>query len=287
MENQGWIKLHRKILDSTPLFGKSHDFAIFVYLLLKADRLTGNVKIGRIRLSKLFRIPESTLYDVLNRLRIRGYVDIKTNNQYSDIHICNFGKYQSQTNTESVDDPSRIREQTNTIQEVRSKNLLRKKNNEEDTMKFGAEAILERERVREAKKARKGRGLQKTYEEVYPKRVPAIKPISLHPTTDSISQEEILATAKKYKITEAEVVNKLEDLRLYTLSTGKTYDDYLAGLEFFITNAIKREEISPIKSKLETMFEEGISVPINGKWIDNMEDYKKEYAIWEANNENN
>lgn len=122
MDNQGWIKLHRSILDSAPLFGKAHDFTIFVYLLLKADRKTGDVKIGRLRLARLFRVKQSTIYMVIKRLANENYINIKSNNQFSIVHICNYDKYQNQSNNETNNKVTTNENESNTIQEVRIKN---------------------------------------------------------------------------------------------------------------------------------------------------------------------
>lgn len=122
MDNQGWIKLHRKILDNGLLFGKAYDFSLFVYLILKADRNTGIARVGRLQLAKLFRINESTIYKAMKRLEKGEFCNIKSNNQYSDVYICNYVKYQVQSNNESNSKVTTKEQQSNTIQEVRSKN---------------------------------------------------------------------------------------------------------------------------------------------------------------------
>lgn len=122
MDNQGWIKLHRKILDNQDLFGKNYDFALFTYFILKADRNTGIARVGRKDLAKRFRAGESAIYKAMKRIERGGLCNIKSNNQFSDVYICKYQEYQSQSNNESNSKVTTKEQQSNTIQEVRSKN---------------------------------------------------------------------------------------------------------------------------------------------------------------------
>lgn len=119
--DKGWIKLHRKILDNEHLFGKSYDFGIFVTLLLMADRKTGKLTIGRKQLAKRFRAKESTIYDALKRLEKQQQINIKTNNQFSEISIVKYHEYQTKTDNETKQKPTLNQQQTDTLQEVRIK----------------------------------------------------------------------------------------------------------------------------------------------------------------------
>jgi len=140
MDNQGWIKLHRSILESAALFGKSHDFAIFVYLITLADRRTGIARVGRLKIAKLFRIKDSNVYKVMKRLEAGNYINIKSNNQYSEIYICNYDKYQGQSNNESNNKVTTKEQQSNTKQEVRSKNNIYNQQADRDLISiFGME----------------------------------------------------------------------------------------------------------------------------------------------------
>lgn len=122
MDNQGWIKLYRKILDNEELFGKTYDFALFAYFILKADRTTGIARCGRQDLAKRFRADESTIYKAMKRIQKGGLINIKSNNQFSDVYICKYQEYQAQSNNESNSEVTTKSQQSNTIQEVRSKN---------------------------------------------------------------------------------------------------------------------------------------------------------------------
>lgn len=122
MDNQGWIKLHRKILDNKELFGKNYDFALFTYFILKADRITGVARVGRQDLAKRFRADESTIYKAMKRIERGGLIHIKSNNQFSDVYICKYTEYQTQSNNESNNKVTTKEQQSNTIQEERSKN---------------------------------------------------------------------------------------------------------------------------------------------------------------------
>lgn len=128
MDNQGWIKLYRKIIDNEELFGKTYDFALFTYFILKADRTTGIARVGRQDLAKRFRADESTIYKAMKRIEKGGLINIKSNNQFSDVYICKYAEYQGQSNNESNNKVTTKEQQSNTIQEVRSKKVLSKDN---------------------------------------------------------------------------------------------------------------------------------------------------------------
>lgn len=133
---EGWIKLHRKILKNDQLFGKAYDFAIFVTLLLMADRHTGALTIGRKQLAKRFRAKETTIYDALKRLEKQHQINIQTNNHFSTISIVKYHSYQTQTDNKTEQKPTPNRQQTDTLQEVRSKKKNIIKSNTSNYSKF-------------------------------------------------------------------------------------------------------------------------------------------------------
>lgn len=117
----GWVKIHRKIVESDELFGKRYDFAIFVYLIIIADRHTGVATVGRKQLANRFRAKESTIYKALKRLQKEQQINIKSNNRFSEITILKYADYQSQSNTQSKRKVTRKEQQSNTIQEEKKK----------------------------------------------------------------------------------------------------------------------------------------------------------------------
>lgn len=111
MSNSGWIKLHRKVLDSGWL--QNHKLWTFwTYCLLKADHSAHKTIIGyqeiwlepgqfifgrKIAASEL-NMSECGIRSCLNFLKKLGNVTIKTTNKFSIITIVNWDVYQSQKN---------------------------------------------------------------------------------------------------------------------------------------------------------------------------------------------
>ncbi len=143
MENLGWIKLHRKLLDD-PVFYNLGLLQLFLYCLLKAnhkdneffhdDKLIkikrGQFITGRKVLASMLKQPEITVYDRLKKLSKINYITIESNNKFSKITV---NKYDSYID-EIIDDrqqtdikPTSNRHQTNTNKN--DKNVKNEKNN--------------------------------------------------------------------------------------------------------------------------------------------------------------
>lgn len=120
MENNGWIKLHRKVLDND-IMRDSNAWHIFTWLLLKVDRNTGHKRIGRFWVSEELGMKPSTFYDALQRL-VKKYkvISVKGNNKYTDVWIVNWAKYQS-VNDDDNNKTTTNQQQDNTLQEVKNK----------------------------------------------------------------------------------------------------------------------------------------------------------------------
>jgi len=82
-------------------------------LLLLADRKTGELTIGRQQIAQQLRITQSSVYRALCRLQTEQRIVMKPNNKWTAVSILNWDKYQSNRTTNE--------QQTNTLQEVRSK----------------------------------------------------------------------------------------------------------------------------------------------------------------------
>lgn len=122
MNNQGWIKLHRKILDN-PTLQNANCFIIFTKLLLSVDRTTGQIKMGRKQLSDLCGIKQNTCYRASKRLVASGMVQASSNRFFTTYSICNWGDYQHDGNNPR---PSNVR-----VTSVDGNTLTRRKNKEE------------------------------------------------------------------------------------------------------------------------------------------------------------
>lgn len=105
---QGWIKLHRKTLDSK-VFQNEKLLKTFLWCLLKASHreyefLHGRQKVilkpgqfitGRKKAGEELDMPPSTAWFYLNLLKDDSTIDIKSTNKYSLITLTNWGLYQS------------------------------------------------------------------------------------------------------------------------------------------------------------------------------------------------
>ncbi len=106
--NQGWIKLHRKILQD-PIFTSNQGFKVWIWCLIRANHKETEIFLGRQKVllkqgqfifgrysaSEMLKIPPSTVWFWIRRLKDDDYIDIKTTNKFSIITINNWDKYQN------------------------------------------------------------------------------------------------------------------------------------------------------------------------------------------------
>lgn len=110
MDN-GWIKLHRRLLDSE-IFASQIGLKIWLWCLIKASHkrrfipikigkgettvavAKGSFIFGRHSAEKELNINGSTVYKWIHKLQDVGMIKIESNNQYSIITICNYENYQ-------------------------------------------------------------------------------------------------------------------------------------------------------------------------------------------------
>lgn len=145
MEN-GWIKLHRKALESE-VWKDSTAFRVLMWCLLRANHTTGKLDTGKFVGAKDCRLAASTFYDALQRLKRLGIINIATKKatiKYSEITINKWHLYQS-TDQLTDNQPTINRQSTDTIQEYKNKELRK------ETSKNVLEEITpeEREKARE------------------------------------------------------------------------------------------------------------------------------------------
>lgn len=105
---QGWIKIHRKVLENPVVMKDTEHFSIWMYLLLNATHkeypvifkgkkiilLPGQLITGSISIGKALKINESKVRRVLNNLKNDGQIDRQTSNKNSLITILNWELYQ-------------------------------------------------------------------------------------------------------------------------------------------------------------------------------------------------
>lgn len=106
--NNGWIKLHRKLLENPVVMRDSEYFAIWIYLLLnatherhpamfKGEKIMlepGQLITGRKTMSKELNISESKIYRVLNCYKSEQQIEQQTSNKNSLITVLNWHLYQ-------------------------------------------------------------------------------------------------------------------------------------------------------------------------------------------------
>lgn len=105
---EGWIKIHRKMLDN-PIICKDSDYlAVWIYLLLNATHKEipalfkkekivlqpGQLLTGRKAISKQLKISESKIYRIINDFKSEQQLEQQTSNKNSLITILNWNKYQ-------------------------------------------------------------------------------------------------------------------------------------------------------------------------------------------------
>lgn len=107
MENKGWVKLHRKLLDN-PVMGDPDYLAVWVHLLLtachketsfiwngkKKTLKPGQLLTGRKALSKATGVQQSKIYRALSYLESEQQIEQLKTNKYTIISILNWDKYQ-------------------------------------------------------------------------------------------------------------------------------------------------------------------------------------------------
>lgn len=123
----GFIKLHRVILDHSRLSRDNNAYIMFTKLLLKADRHTGTYITGRKKLAALCNLKQTTAWMTLMRLNDDNMVDILSDRSKTKITICNWEKYQSKSDRlddrKGVDLMTKMRGFDDTKQEDKKKNI--------------------------------------------------------------------------------------------------------------------------------------------------------------------
>jgi DNA replication protein DnaD len=164
--SQGWIKLHRKLMDNA-LMAKSAYFHLWVTLLLMAahkehefifnNRIhilkPGQLITGRKKLSKLTGIPHTTVERILKCLESGHKINQKITKKYRIISIVKWEDYQSQSNSESDTGPvmSQTRADGGPITDTYKNEKNEKNENKHMRGKFYyASEELEMQRIREA-----------------------------------------------------------------------------------------------------------------------------------------
>ena len=106
---EGWIKIHRKMLDSPVVMKDADHVAIWMYILLNATHAEcptvvkgekiilkpGQLITGSIVIGTKLKIDESKVRRVLNNFKNDGQIDRQTSNKNSLITVLNWDLYQN------------------------------------------------------------------------------------------------------------------------------------------------------------------------------------------------
>lgn len=107
-EENGWIKLHRQLLDSPVVTKDAAHLAVWIYLLLNAthkkqDTLLGGKRVrlqpgqlitGRRKIAEKLRLNDSRVGRILNEFKIEHQIEQRTTPHGTLISIVNWHRYQ-------------------------------------------------------------------------------------------------------------------------------------------------------------------------------------------------
>ena len=142
---EGWIKIHRKILEN-PIICKDSDYlSVWIYLLLnathkelpvlfKGNKITlkpGQLITGRKKIANQLKISESKIFRIINEFKSEHQLEQQTSNKNSLITILNWERYQQneqQNETQMNNNWTTTGQQLNTNKNVNNEinNILNK-----------------------------------------------------------------------------------------------------------------------------------------------------------------
>lgn len=128
VQSGGWIKLHRKLLEST-IFTSEKGLKVWVWCLLRANHRDQDVFIGRQKVhissgefimgrntaTQELGISVGTLWFWLDRLQQDGYIERRSTNKWSVIAVRNYNKYQENERTLNADSTT---DRTQIVQQI-------------------------------------------------------------------------------------------------------------------------------------------------------------------------
>ena len=143
---QGWISLHRKVLEN-PLVkpkGKYTDFEAWVYLLLRASHDNAKVRIGvnliwcepgdiitsQVKLCKQFKWGNTKLRNFLKLLESDSMIEVRTHSNMTQITIINYRDLQKKHTPNKVKTNSKqitSKDQSQTYNNVNNENNVNKR----------------------------------------------------------------------------------------------------------------------------------------------------------------
>lgn len=122
--NNGWVKLHRKVLENIDLMNDDTAFLVFIKLLLMANSKGEVAESGR-DLAERLGIKYSTLYKALKRLNEYAIIKQVSKHRITVIYICNWSNYQTvgkHFGKRSVSTGEALGKQTTGVSRIENKN---------------------------------------------------------------------------------------------------------------------------------------------------------------------
>lgn len=141
MGNEGWVKLHRKILDSN-IFESPNLLKFWIWCLCKASVEKRIVRVGTktIELQKgqfifgrrtaaiTLKMSESTVYKYLGQLEKDGMINTNRNSKFTVVTIEKWGFYQGKEVSRNRNNNNKITETHTITQQKSNRNVYTNKN---------------------------------------------------------------------------------------------------------------------------------------------------------------
>jgi len=121
--NNGWVKLHRQIIENRMWQYDHNAVMVFLTLLLIADKKKGEWAGGRHQLAERVGLKSTTTYQALKRLEKAKMVTLSSNNRFTVIHLCNFKKYQQVNDSPDDNGMTTRRQRDDTLTRIKNKEL--------------------------------------------------------------------------------------------------------------------------------------------------------------------
>lgn len=124
----GWVKLHSQIIDNDIWRNDRTAWHVFEYLLLKAysGKPQGVVVTSRYQIADMVGGNNNTIYKALKRLEKAKMVTSTATSKKTTIRICNWSKYQGNSNQSGNNKVTTKQQQSNTLnknKDIRVKNI--------------------------------------------------------------------------------------------------------------------------------------------------------------------
>jgi len=114
-----YVPLFRKLLDNKKLLRDRNALAIFIWLLLRANKDTGKVETGRFAMADDLQMNPNTLHSALTRLtKTHRLCTTTSTNKYTAISILNWNDFKIGNTTTNTNETPTKHQRNTTIQEV-------------------------------------------------------------------------------------------------------------------------------------------------------------------------